>query len=58
MNIAILGATSNIAKDLIFSFVKKNTKFMILPIYFKDIGDFQYYFFSNDAKYFEYKQLP
>lgn len=29
MNIAILGATSNIAKDLIFSFVKKNTKFNI-----------------------------
>ena len=29
MNIAILGATSNIAKDLIFSFVKKNTEFII-----------------------------
>lgn len=29
MNIAILGATSNIAKDLIFSFVKKNTEFNI-----------------------------
>lgn len=29
MNIAILGATSNIAKDLIFSFVKNNPKFNI-----------------------------